>query len=43
MAINATSGYVVHGNQGEQTMQAGNAVSVNVAHWIGRQIVGALG
>ena len=35
-------GYVVHGNQGEQTMQAGNAVSVNVARWIGTQITVAL-
>jgi DNA (cytosine-5)-methyltransferase 1 len=27
--------YTVHGNQGEQTMQAGNAVSSNVAQWFG--------
>jgi DNA (cytosine-5)-methyltransferase 1 len=27
--------YVVKGNQSEQTMQAGNAVSANVAHWLG--------
>jgi DNA (cytosine-5)-methyltransferase 1 len=27
--------YRVLGNQGEQTMQAGNAVSSNVAHWLG--------
>ena len=27
--------YIVHGNQGEQTMQAGNAVSANVAQWLG--------
>ncbi len=26
--------YSVSGNKGEQTMQAGNAVSVNVSHWI---------
>jgi DNA (cytosine-5)-methyltransferase 1 len=30
--------YVVLGNKGEQTMQAGNAVSSNVAHWIGKAI-----
>ncbi|MFB7742470.1 DNA cytosine methyltransferase [Streptomyces sp. NPDC056132] len=30
--------YVVYGNQAEQTMQAGNAVSVNVARWIGQQL-----
>lgn len=29
--------YVIHGNQGEQQMQAGNAVAVNVAHWLGRE------
>ncbi|TFV91382.1 DNA cytosine methyltransferase [Blastococcus sp. CT_GayMR16] len=34
--------YVVTGNQGEQTMQAGNAVSANVAHWLGRQILAVL-
>ena len=34
--------YVVTGNKGEQTMQAGNAVSVNVAHWIGRRLLTAL-
>jgi DNA (cytosine-5)-methyltransferase 1 len=27
--------YVVTGNVGEQTMQAGNAVSANVAQWLG--------
>lgn len=27
--------YIVHGNKSEQTMQAGNAVSVNVARWLG--------
>ncbi|MFE9553134.1 DNA cytosine methyltransferase [Streptomyces sp. NPDC006703] len=30
--------YVVYGNQAEQTMQAGNAVSVNVARWIGQRL-----
>jgi DNA (cytosine-5)-methyltransferase 1 len=34
--------YTVAGNKGEQTMQAGNAVSANVAHWLGRAIVKAL-
>ncbi len=34
--------YVVHGTKGEQTMQAGNAVSVNVAHWIGQRVADAL-
>lgn len=34
--------YVVTGNKGEQTMQAGNAVSSNVAHWLGRLAVAAL-
>ncbi|MEV6109886.1 DNA cytosine methyltransferase [Streptomyces sp. NPDC051940] len=34
--------YVVHGNQGEQTMQAGNAVSVNVARWLGERIKAVL-
>jgi DNA (cytosine-5)-methyltransferase 1 len=34
--------YVVTGNQGEQTMQAGNAVSVNVAAWLGRAIAKVL-
>ncbi|MFJ3229947.1 DNA cytosine methyltransferase [Streptomyces sp. NPDC086787] len=32
------SKYVVYGNQAEQTMQAGNAVSVNVARWIGQRL-----
>lgn len=36
------TGYVMHGNKGEQTMQAGNAVSVNVARWIGERIATAL-
>ncbi len=34
--------YVVTGNRGEQTMQAGNAVSANVAHWLGAQVAAAL-
>ena len=34
--------YIVFGNQGEQTMQAGNAVSANVAHWLGQQVAEAL-
>lgn len=35
--------YIVHGNIGEQTMQAGNAVSVNVARWIAAETMRALG
>jgi DNA (cytosine-5)-methyltransferase 1 len=27
--------YIIHGNKGEQQMQAGNAVAVNVACWLG--------
>jgi DNA (cytosine-5)-methyltransferase 1 len=27
--------YIVHGGRAEQTMQAGNAVSCNVAQWVG--------
>lgn len=34
--------YIVHGNRGEQTMQAGNAVSANVAQWLGGHVVAAL-
>jgi len=34
--------YIVHGNVGEQTMQAGNAVSANVAQWLGQQISAVL-
>lgn len=34
--------YIVHGNKGEQTMQAGNAVSSNVAQWIGQRVMAAL-
>ena len=35
--------YTVTGNQGEQTMQAGNAVSANVAQWLAGQIATVLG
>jgi DNA (cytosine-5)-methyltransferase 1 len=35
--------YIVHGNKGEQTMQAGNAVSANVAQWIGHALADVLG
>ncbi|MEU1309441.1 DNA cytosine methyltransferase [Streptomyces cinnamoneus] len=34
--------YIVHGNKGEQTMQAGNAVSANVAQWIGGRVAEVL-
>jgi DNA (cytosine-5)-methyltransferase 1 len=34
--------YTVTGNKGEQTMQAGNAVSANVAHWLGQQLARVL-
>ncbi|MEU1115090.1 MULTISPECIES: DNA cytosine methyltransferase [unclassified Streptomyces] len=34
--------YIVHGNKGEQTMQAGNAVSCNVAQWVGARVADAL-
>ncbi|GAA0897934.1 DNA cytosine methyltransferase [Pseudonocardia zijingensis] len=34
--------YVVLGNQGERTMQAGNAVSSNVAQWLGAAVAAAL-
>ncbi|MFI0915223.1 DNA cytosine methyltransferase [Streptomyces abikoensis] len=34
--------YIVHGTKGEQTMQAGNAVSANVAQWIGARVMEAL-
>ncbi|WP_328888346.1 hypothetical protein [Streptomyces sp. NBC_00316] len=33
---------IVHGTKGEQTMQAGNAVSCNVAQWIGERVAGVL-
>jgi DNA (cytosine-5)-methyltransferase 1 len=34
--------YVVTGNKGEQTMQAGNAVSSNVARWLAQQVAAVL-
>lgn len=34
--------YIVHGNVGEQTMQAGNAVSANVAQWLGERVIAAM-
>jgi DNA (cytosine-5)-methyltransferase 1 len=34
--------YVVLGNKGERTMQAGNAVSSNVAQWLGAAVAAAL-
>jgi DNA (cytosine-5)-methyltransferase 1 len=34
--------YIVLGNKGEQTMQAGNAVSCNVAQWLGQRVKAAL-
>lgn len=34
--------YVVTGNHAEQVMQAGNAVSSNVAHWLGTAIAAVL-
>jgi DNA (cytosine-5)-methyltransferase 1 len=34
--------YVIHGNKGEQQMQAGNAVAVNVAHHLGKRAAVAL-
>lgn len=34
--------YVVTGNIGEQTAQAGNAVAVNCARWIGRRLLAVL-
>lgn len=34
--------YAVTGNHGEQVMQAGNAVSCNVAHWAGQRVAEAL-
>lgn len=34
--------YIVRGNKGEQTMQAGNAVSVNVAQWLGGRVKAVL-
>lgn len=35
--------YIVTGNIGEQTMQAGNAVPCNVAQWIGERLAEVLG
>ncbi|TXS81019.1 DNA cytosine methyltransferase [Streptomyces sp. me109] len=34
--------YIMRGNKGEQTMQAGNAVSCNVAQWIGERVAAVL-
>lgn len=34
--------YVVLGNKSERTMQAGNAVSANVAQWLGSRVAAAL-
>ncbi|WP_055585517.1 DNA cytosine methyltransferase [Streptacidiphilus griseoplanus] len=34
--------YIVHGNQKEQILQAGNAVSVNAARWIGERVMAVL-
>jgi DNA (cytosine-5)-methyltransferase 1 len=34
--------YIVHGTKGEQTMQAGNAVSCNVAQWVGERVKAVL-
>ena len=34
--------YLVHGNKGEQTAQAGNAVSVNAARFIGERLAAVL-
>jgi DNA (cytosine-5)-methyltransferase 1 len=36
------SDYVVIGGRAEQTMQAGNAVSCNVAQWVGHRVWDAL-
>lgn len=35
--------YIVTGNKGEQTMQAGNAVAANVAQWLGERVAISLG
>jgi DNA (cytosine-5)-methyltransferase 1 len=35
--------YIVLGTKGEQTMQAGNAVSCNVAQWVGERVKAVLG
>lgn len=34
--------YIIHGNLGEQQKQAGNAVPVNVAQWLGQAAMAAL-
>lgn len=34
--------YLVHGTRPEQTMQAGNAVSCNVAQWVGERVTAVL-
>lgn len=34
--------YIVLGNKGEQTMQAGNAVSCNAAQWLGKRVAAVL-
>lgn len=34
--------YVIHGNAGEQQMQAGNAVATNVACWLGEAVMPVL-
>jgi DNA (cytosine-5)-methyltransferase 1 len=34
--------YIVLGTKGEQTMQAGNAVSCNVAQWLGKRVAAVL-
>ena len=34
--------YTIRGNKGDQQLQAGNAVAVNVAHWIGKRLATAL-
>jgi DNA (cytosine-5)-methyltransferase 1 len=34
--------YIVHGTKGEQTMQAGNSVSCNVAQWVGSRVKAVL-
>ncbi|MYV55041.1 DNA cytosine methyltransferase [Streptomyces sp. SID3212] len=34
--------YIMRGNKTEQTMQAGNAVSCNVAQWLGTQVAAVL-
>lgn len=35
-------GYIVHGNQKERILQAGNAVSVNAARWLGERVKAVL-